>query len=593
MKNSFILLLFMLISSMAMATISPILEQSKYRWRNNNGNEATATWKAAENTAITLTDANETLRLRAEYYSSFGSSTLGHFIAYSKDGGTTWRTVTESDTNDFMLVVSTVVNHGDNTTNQLGTSSGGTYTAGKVISQANPSMTMTIGADERMEVEWVIKPTLFVQNSTTYLFENRSVNVTNMQAVLNTDFNCTMPALTVPPSIERCGSGTVTLTGSLNTSGGTIIWRSAPTGGTLLGIGTSVTSPPYTGNTTVYAKGTKDGCTTAGQAVNIVIKSNPVVDLGNDLDTCTFAARPMTLDAGAQPAGTSFAWDDNSTGAQRQVNQSGTYSVRVTSPNGCKSEDTINIIMREKPAVELNTDGTSLCIGHTKILDAGPGGQNGGSYYWNTGELSQLITIHNPGTYIAQVTANNNCINADTIEIVANGYAPVVGGLLAQAQGGSTFKFTAVEPEHVLSYAWDFGDGSAISTDPSPAYTYNSNGVFNARLKISSSCADAWDSVQVNIIGVGINDPDADSRLFNVYPNPNRDGNLNIEVMGTARIENILIRNLSGQEVGRFELEQGQAKYQLSLPASLSGGLYHLLIQTDKGMVVKKINLLR
>lgn len=593
MKNSFILVFLMLLGHIASATITPTLQQSKYRWRNNNGNEATATWKAAENTAITLTDANETLRLRTEYYSSLGASTLGHFIAYSKDGGTTWRTVNESDTNDFMLTTSTLVNHGDNTTNQLGTSTGGTFAAGRIISQDNPAMAMTVGTSERMEMEWVIKPTLFVQNNTTYLFENRSVNITGNRAILNTNFNCTMPVLTVPASIERCGNGTVTLTGSLNTSGGTIIWRSAPTGGTLLGIGTSLTSPFYTANTTVYAKGTKDGCTTAGQAVNIVIKSNPVVNLGNDLDTCTFAAQPMTLDAGPQPTGTSFTWEDNSTTAQRQVSQSGTYSVKVTSPNGCIATDTIRITMREKPEVDLDKGDNTLCIGHSKILDAGPAGQNGGSYYWSTGDLSQVITVNNPGTYIVQVTANNHCTNSDTIEIVANGYAPALEGLLAIAQGGSSFKFMAVDPEHVLDYAWDFGDGNGISTDPEPTYTYNSNGIFNARLMVSSSCAEVWDSIQVNIIGVGINDPDANSRLFNVYPNPNQDGNLNIEVMGAANIDNIRVVNLNGQEVGRFELEKGQAKYQLSLPASLSGGLYHLLIKTDKGMVVKQINLLR
>lgn len=249
--------------------------------------------------------------------------------------------------------------------------------------------------------------------------------------------------------------------------------------------------------------------------------------------------------------------------------------------------------MREKPEVDLDKGDNTLCIGHSKILDAGPAGQNGGSYYWSTGDLSQVITVNNPGTYIVQVTASNHCTNSDTIEIVANGYAPALEGLLAIAQGGSSFKFMAVDPEHVLDYAWDFGDGNGISTDPEPTYTYNSNGIFNARLMVSSSCADVWDSIQVNIIGVGINDPDANSRLFNVYPNPNRDGNLNIEVMGAAHINNIRVVNLNGQEVGRFELEKGQAKYQISLPASLSGGLYHLLIKTDKGMVVKQINLLR
>ncbi|WP_289035475.1 T9SS type A sorting domain-containing protein [uncultured Flavobacterium sp.] len=443
-------------------------------------------------------------------------------------------------------------------------------------------------------MEWVIKPTLFTQNSTTYLFENRSINTTGTRAVLNTNFNCTMPALTLPSSIGRCGPGTVELSGSLNTTGGSIIWRTAPTGGTILGTGLSITSPAYTANTIVYARGTKDGCTTASQAVNVSINSKPVVNLGHDLDTCLFAAQTIMLNAGPQPAGTNVVWDNNSTNLQRQVDQSGTYYVLVTSANGCKAEDTIKVLMREKPVVNLSKDGNSICLGISKILDAGTGGQNGGSYYWNTGELTQSISVNNPGTYIALVTASNTCSTSDTIEVVANGNAPSITGVQAMAQGGSTFKFTAVNPQYVTSYLWDFGDGSIPSTSPNPMYSYASNGLFNAKLKISSTCADVWDSIQVNIFGVGINDPKADERLLNVYPNPNVDGKLNIETQGEVSIESISMINLSGQEVSRFAImDKGQTKHSIVLPASLSGGLYHLLIKTDKGMIVKKINLLR
>lgn len=594
MKNSFILILFMLISSMAMATLTPALKQSKYRWRNNNGDEATATWKAAENTAITLTDAHETFRLRTEYYCTNAASNVDHFVSYSKDGGTTWTTVTASDTNDFMMTNSTLVAHGTSTTNQLGTGTGGTFAAGKVVSQNNPSMTMPIAASGRIEMEWVIKPTLFTQNSTTYLFENRSINTTGTRAVLNTNFNCTMPVLTLPSSINRCGPGTVELSGTLNTSGGSIIWRTAPTGGTILGTGTTITSPSYNAGTIVYARGTKDGCTTASQVVNITINSKPSVNLGHDLDTCLFAAQTIMLNAGPQPAGTNVVWDNNSTNLQRQIDQSGTYHVLVTSANGCKAEDTIKVLMREKPVVDLSKDGNSICLGISKVLDAGAGGQNGGSYYWNTGELTQSISVNNPGTYIALVTASNTCSTSDTIEVVANGNAPTITGLQAMAQGGSTFKFTAVNPQYVTSYLWDFGDGSAPSTSPNPMYSYANNGLFNAKLKISSTCADVWDSIQVNIFGVGINDPKADDRLLNIYPNPNVDGKLHIEAQGDVSIESVSMINLSGQEVSRFDiLDKGQRKHSIVLPASLSGGLYHLVIKTDKGMILKKINLLR
>src|SRR5947207_4844288 len=48
--------------------------QANWRWRNDDGTETSATWKATQNTPITLASNNEVFRLRLEIYNNTGSA---------------------------------------------------------------------------------------------------------------------------------------------------------------------------------------------------------------------------------------------------------------------------------------------------------------------------------------------------------------------------------------------------------------------------------------------------------------------------------------------------------------------------------------
>src|SRR5690606_14954327 len=118
-------------------------------------------------------------------------------------------------------------------------------------------------------------------------------------------------------------------------------------------------------------------------------------------------------DAGPQPAGTTYLWDDNTTNSTRLINSSGVYHVAVTNQYGCTTNDTLNIFIRSNPRVNLAANGLNLCEGATKVLDAGPDGENGGSYYWNTGATSRTITVGAAGTYIVYVTSAEGCLRSE------------------------------------------------------------------------------------------------------------------------------------------------------------------------------------
>lgn len=334
------------------------------------------------------------------------------------------------------------------------------------------------------------------------------------------------------------------------------------------------------------------GCESARIPVTATINEVPNPSLGNDLDTCTYNAIPMTLNPGPQPTGSTYAWDNSTTGAQRNINTSGTYHVTVTTPHGCIKSDTIVILMREKPAVDLAAGGTSFCIGATKILDAGPDGLNGGSYYWNNGAQTRTIQITSGGTYIAFVTSPSGCSSTDTVVIVEAGNAPTIDAIQALAMNVNTFSFSAINPQYITNYEWNFGDGSPISTLPNPSKQYSQSGNFLVTLKTNSVCADRLDSAYVNIIGVGINDKDENLNALTIYPNPNVLGILNIDAGKEVTVNKVSLINVVGQTVAEIsDITSHQAVKQIVLPKHLASGIYNLKIETNKGITTRKIEI--
>jgi hypothetical protein len=128
----------------------------------------------------------------------------------------------------------------------------------------------------------------------------------------------------------------------------------------------------------------------------------PIVNLGADSSYCD----SVLLDAGN--VGSSFIWSTGATSQSIWAVASGSYSVTATTPEGT-DQDTIVITINASPSAPL-TDSVSICAGSTETLDA----QNaGGTYAWNTGEVSQSIVVDTAGTFTVVIT-NNGCATTDS-----------------------------------------------------------------------------------------------------------------------------------------------------------------------------------
>ena len=86
----------------------------------------------------------------------------------------------------------------------------------------------------------------------------------------------------------------------------------------------------------------------------------------------------------------------------------------AVNPVGCKAEDSVMVTLHPLPVVDFGTFDTTICQGNTIILDAG---NPGSTYSWNSGQMTQTISVSSPALYVATVTDVNGCSGIGAIRV--------------------------------------------------------------------------------------------------------------------------------------------------------------------------------
>jgi gliding motility-associated-like protein len=93
----------------------------------------------------------------------------------------------------------------------------------------------------------------------------------------------------------------------------------------------------------------------------VAVLPAPVVSLGPDLTLC--ADENHILSPGPQPVGSTYRWQDGSTGPSYPVTEAGTYRVTVTGPGGCVASDELEVTIKDCPnlpnIITPNQDGNN------------------------------------------------------------------------------------------------------------------------------------------------------------------------------------------------------------------------------------------
>lgn len=184
MKNLLLLIACVLFTG----TVFANLTQGNWRWRNDNGTEAGATWKAAENVTISLSDTNS-FRLRMEISNNTGDPRdFSQPLQYATSINGPWEQVNHVSS-AFRLGSSSYVTQSQATTKLLTGNSTNSFAPGKII-ESDPQFIQSLVSATKTEYEWVLKATANTTANTTYYFK-----------VGNADYPVSLPSLTTAASI--------------------------------------------------------------------------------------------------------------------------------------------------------------------------------------------------------------------------------------------------------------------------------------------------------------------------------------------------------------------------------------------------------
>lgn len=166
--------------------------QGNWRWRNNDGNEKSATWLAGQNKPITVSSIDNILRLRIQIDNTTGDpKSLNANLQYASAPDGPWRYITNLKGNNAFTFSNSnaFVSDLTNTTRQL-TGSVNAFFPGKLFVKTN-ELDVPFANATNSEFEYSIQPTDNIDPNTTYYFR-----------IPNADYPQGYPSLTTSKNIN-------------------------------------------------------------------------------------------------------------------------------------------------------------------------------------------------------------------------------------------------------------------------------------------------------------------------------------------------------------------------------------------------------
>ncbi|HNP33637.1 MAG TPA: PKD domain-containing protein, partial [Flavobacterium sp.] len=324
------------------------------------------------------------------------------------------------------------------------------FTATPTTVCVNGDVTFTDLSSNALGWEWTLTGATLVGTSTiysqnpvvryatagTYTVTLKAMNLDGSDTITKTAYITVGGPATITATApgSRCGSGSVTIGA---TSGGIIRWYAAASGGTLLGTGTTFTTPSISISTTYYAEAF-NGCTASSRtAVIATVNTIPTIT-GTTGSVCDSGAVTIS----ANPSAGTVSWYDASSGGSLlstgaifttpSISTTTTYYAETTSVQGCTSTRIPVVATVNTTPTITSTTPASRCDAGSVTLNAT---SSAGSTIWyaNASGGSPLATTNNfvtpsiTGTTTFYVeAATGNCTSPRTPVIATVNATPSI-----------------------------------------------------------------------------------------------------------------------------------------------------------------------
>ena len=314
-------------------------------------------------------------------------------------------------------------------------------------------------------------------------------------------------SLSSPGGTTICQGGSVLLT-STATNASSYQWllNGTPISGA---VGTSYTAS-VTGTYTLQVTSSA-GCTALSGSV-AVTQGTPPAAAATPLGTTTFCAGGSVVLLASSGSGYTYQWLNNgtpitgATATTYTANAAGSYSVQITSADGCQatSAGIVVVVNPAPPAVVTPLSSTTFCPGGQVQLVASF--TAGSTYQWlingipAAGATAPGYVASNAGSYSVAVTSATGC-SATSAPVVVSLLAKPTASVAAAGpttfcQGGSVVLNASPASGH--TYQWT-NAGVPIAGATLSTYTAATSGSYAVQVTSSSTgCSDTSSSTAVN-----------------------------------------------------------------------------------------------
>ncbi|HEY4798166.1 MAG TPA: hypothetical protein VII99_03715, partial [Bacteroidia bacterium] len=260
-----------------------------------------------------------------------------------------------------------------------------------------------------------------------------------------------------------CPGGSATLIAS---GGASYIWSTGSTA-------TSIVVSPTVNTTYSVVASTNNvlGCTSTASVTVLVKPMN--LSIGSIAVNCgsTSGSASVNISSGGIAPYT-YLWSPTgqTTAIANGLNAAGTYTVNVTSSNGCVSTGTVTVVSINAPFTTV-TGSTAICSGSSTTLTA----QGANSYSWSNGISSSSIVVNPSASTTYTVTGwVGSC--EDTAQVRVTIYPSPVANTSGNISlcPGETATITASGGAAPYTYLWNTGaTTTSFSVSPTSTTTYS------------------------------------------------------------------------------------------------------------------------